>query len=121
MTSTRSAPRCSGRRPAQALIAGPAFRERLVRSAGRVLGLSVRSAQIGRVPRGMAHLWGRERLSAETIALLRAVGDSISRHVVTDVLPIEQAPGLLDALARRKRHVLQAVFTFGDDLPATAP
>jgi hypothetical protein len=37
------------------------------------------------------------------------------------VLPIEQAPGLLDALARRKRHVLQAVFTFGDDLPATAP
>jgi threonine dehydrogenase-like Zn-dependent dehydrogenase len=84
-------------------------------------GLAVRSAQIGRVPRGMAHLWGRERLSAETIALLRAVGDSISRHVVTDVLPIEQAPGLLDALARRKRHVLQAVFTFGDDLPATAP
>jgi hypothetical protein len=33
--------------------------------------------------------------------------------MITDVLPIERAPELLTALARRDRHVLQAVFTFG--------
>ncbi|HWM03327.1 MAG TPA: zinc-binding alcohol dehydrogenase, partial [Actinophytocola sp.] len=32
-------------------------------------GLTIRCAQIGRVPRGLAHLWDRERLSAETIDL----------------------------------------------------
>jgi threonine dehydrogenase-like Zn-dependent dehydrogenase len=37
-------------------------------------GLAVRCAQIGRVPRGLAHAWDRERLSAETIDLLRADG-----------------------------------------------
>ncbi len=36
-------------------------------------GLSLRCAQIGRVPRGLAHAWDRERLSAETIDLLRGV------------------------------------------------
>ncbi|HEY0578451.1 MAG TPA: zinc-binding alcohol dehydrogenase [Pseudonocardia sp.] len=76
-------------------------------------GLAVRCAQIGRVPRGLAHLWNRERLSAETIALLRAEGAHIRQHMITDVLPIERAPELLTALARRDRHVLQAVFTFG--------
>ncbi|WP_319460915.1 zinc-binding dehydrogenase, partial [Micromonospora sp. RTP1Z1] len=34
-------------------------------------GLSLRCAQIGRVPRGLAPTWDRERLSAETIELLR--------------------------------------------------
>ena len=34
-------------------------------------GLSLRCAQIGRVPRGLAPTWDRERLSAETIDLLR--------------------------------------------------
>ncbi len=78
-------------------------------------GLAVRCAQIGRVPRGLSHLWDRERLSAETITLLHAEGRSIAKHVVTDVLPVEHAPDLLTALAQRRRHVLQAVFTFGGE------
>ena len=40
-------------------------------------GLGIRCAQIGRVPRGLATTWDRERLSAETIELLRADGDAI--------------------------------------------
>ncbi|WP_116101232.1 MULTISPECIES: zinc-dependent alcohol dehydrogenase [Amycolatopsis] len=76
-------------------------------------GLAIRCAQIGRVPRGLAHTWDRERLSARTIDLLRTEGPGILAHVVTDVVPVEEAPELLMALARRRRHVLQAVFTFG--------
>jgi NADPH:quinone reductase-like Zn-dependent oxidoreductase len=83
-------------------------------------GLTVRCAQIGRVPRGLAHSWDRERLSAETVAMLRAEGRRITEHVITDVLPIEHAPDLLAALAQRRRHVLQAVFTFGDEPHAKA-
>jgi NADPH:quinone reductase-like Zn-dependent oxidoreductase len=75
-------------------------------------GLAVRCAQIGRVPRGLAHLWNRERLSAETIALLCTEAKSITRHVITDVLSLDEAPTLLTGLAVRRRHVLQAVFTF---------
>jgi threonine dehydrogenase-like Zn-dependent dehydrogenase len=75
-------------------------------------GLAVRCAQIGRVPRGLSHCWDRERLSAETVALLRADGEPITEHVITDLVPIERAPELLTALADRRRHVLQAVFTF---------
>jgi len=76
-------------------------------------GLTLRCAQIGRVPRGLAHSWDRERLSAETIELLRAEGTLIMKHLVTQILPIEQAPALLADLAERRAHVLQAVFTFG--------
>ena len=75
-------------------------------------GLAVRCAQIGRVPRGLAHSWDRERLSAETITLLRSEGTSIIKHLVTHVLPVEQAPQLFTDLAERRCHVMQAVFTF---------
>jgi NADPH:quinone reductase-like Zn-dependent oxidoreductase len=75
-------------------------------------GLSLRCAQIARVPRGLAHLWDRERLSAETISLLRKEGQPISRHLITDLVPIDEAPALLRDLATGRRHVLQAVFTF---------
>jgi NADPH:quinone reductase-like Zn-dependent oxidoreductase len=75
-------------------------------------GLALRCAQIGRVPRGTAHLWDRERLSAETIDLLRADGTAIATHLVTDLMPIEEAPALLADLANHGRHVRQAVFTF---------
>ena len=50
-------------------------------------GLAVRCAQIGRVPRGLAHSWDRERLSAETIGLLRADGTAIREHLITAVVP----------------------------------
>jgi threonine dehydrogenase-like Zn-dependent dehydrogenase len=72
-------------------------------------GLAIRCAQIGRVPRGQAHLWDRERLSRETIGLLRARGADVREHVVTDVVPFAQAPALLADLAARRRHVIQAV------------
>lgn len=77
-------------------------------------GLAIRCAQIGRVPRGLAHLWDRERLSAETVDLLRAEGAGIVKHLVTDLVPITQAPKLYAELADRRRQVLQAVFTFAD-------
>jgi threonine dehydrogenase-like Zn-dependent dehydrogenase len=74
-------------------------------------GLALRCAQISRVPRGQAHLWDRARLSAETVTLLRARGADIRAHLVTDVVPLADAPKLLADLAARRRHVLQAVFT----------
>ena len=76
-------------------------------------GLTVRCAQIGRVPRGLAHAWDRERLSAETIALLQAEGRAIREHLVTAVVPFEEAPRFLAGLAAGRQHQLQAVLTFG--------
>ncbi|WP_078760776.1 zinc-dependent alcohol dehydrogenase [Marinactinospora thermotolerans] len=74
-------------------------------------GLGIRCAQIGRVPRGLAHLWDRERLSAETIDLLRARGADVRERLVTDLVPLEEAPALMADVAERRRHVVQAVFT----------
>jgi threonine dehydrogenase-like Zn-dependent dehydrogenase len=79
-------------------------------------GLGVRTAQIGRVPRGTGHMWDRERLSAATIALLRAHGPAVREHVITDVVPLAEGPALLADLAARRRHVIQAVLTC-EDLP----
>lgn len=74
-------------------------------------GLTIRCAQIGRVPRGMAHHWDRERLSHETIALLRERGHLLREHVITDVVGFGQAPELLADLAARRRHTVQAVLS----------
>lgn len=75
-------------------------------------GLGIRCAQIGRVPRGHAHRWDRERLSAETVDLLLAAGAAIRDAVITDVVPLEEGPGLLADLAARRRHTIQAVLAF---------
>jgi threonine dehydrogenase-like Zn-dependent dehydrogenase len=72
-------------------------------------GLGLRSAQIGRVPRGTAHAWDRERLSAETVALLRGHGAAVREHLVTDLLPLHEGPAFLADLAARRRHTIQAV------------
>jgi threonine dehydrogenase-like Zn-dependent dehydrogenase len=72
-------------------------------------GLGVRCAQIGRVPRGLAATWDRERLSAATIELLRGYGDAIRKHVVSAVVPFDEAPRLLADLAERRRQEVQAV------------
>ncbi|MCK2221778.1 zinc-binding dehydrogenase [Actinomadura sp. ATCC 31491] len=72
-------------------------------------GLSVRCAQIGRVPRGLAHAWDRERLSFETIGLLREYGPLLRRHVITDVAGFHDGPQLLMDLAARRRQSIQAV------------
>ncbi|WP_084960960.1 zinc-binding dehydrogenase [Thermoactinospora rubra] len=72
-------------------------------------GLAIRCAQIGRVPRGLAHAWDRERLSHETIGLLRERGGLLRRHLVTDMVGFAQAPDFLRDLAARRRHTVQAV------------
>ncbi|HEX6967376.1 MAG TPA: zinc-binding alcohol dehydrogenase [Micromonosporaceae bacterium] len=72
-------------------------------------GLSLRCAQIGRVPRGLDATWDRERLSAATIELLRACGEELRAHLVTAVVPFDDAPRLLVDLADRRRHEVQAV------------
>jgi threonine dehydrogenase-like Zn-dependent dehydrogenase len=74
-------------------------------------GLTLRSAQIGRTPRGTTGHWDRHRLSAETIRLLRTRGSEIREHLVTDVVPLDEAPTLLTELADHRRHVVSAVFT----------
>jgi threonine dehydrogenase-like Zn-dependent dehydrogenase len=78
-------------------------------------GLTLRSAQIGHVPAGMASVWDRQRLSAETIQFLRARGDDIRKHLIMDVIDIAQAPRLLTDIAARRRHVLSAVFTVDEE------
>ena len=69
----------------------------------------MRCAQIGRMPRGLAPTWDRERLSAETIALLREHGAAIRAHLISTVVPFSDAPALLTDLAACRRHELQAV------------
>ena len=80
-------------------------------------GLTIRCAQISRVPRGLADRWDRRRLAEETAALLAADGHAIREHLVTDVLPIEQAPEFVADLAARHRSAMTAVFTYGDGTP----
>ena len=68
--------------------------------------LTLRCAQIGRIALG----WDRTRLSASTVDLLRAAGPAVREHLVTDVLPLAEAPAFLVELAERRRHTLTAVF-----------
>jgi NADPH:quinone reductase-like Zn-dependent oxidoreductase len=77
-------------------------------------GLSLHCAQIGRVPRGTSHLWDRDRLSTETLALLAAYGRDIVRHVITDYTPLSAAPQTLIRLASSRHDGLQVVFTRAD-------
>jgi threonine dehydrogenase-like Zn-dependent dehydrogenase len=78
-------------------------------------GLTIRSAQIGRVPRGLASAWDRRRLSGEILALLEEHGAAVRRHLLTDVVPFDEAPALFAALSRRQRHVLSAAFAVAPD------
>jgi threonine dehydrogenase-like Zn-dependent dehydrogenase len=72
-------------------------------------GLTIRCAQIGRVPRGLAPLWTRERLQAETVALLRAHGDVLRRTLLTDRVAFADGPAFLTDVMRHRRHALLAV------------
>jgi len=73
-------------------------------------GLSIRCAQIARVPRGMEDRWDHRRLAAETVDLLRSDGDLLLEHVITDIVPFEEAPRFVQELGARERHSIQAVF-----------
>ncbi len=72
-------------------------------------GLSLRCAQIGRVPRGLGASWDRERLSRETIALLLHHEQLVREHLVSDVVALDDAPALLADVSERRRSVVAAV------------
>lgn len=76
-------------------------------------GLTIRCAQIGRVPRGLSDTWGRERLAHETLSLLRHEGDRLREHMITDVVPVHEAPRVVADLASRRRDAIQIVFDYG--------
>jgi threonine dehydrogenase-like Zn-dependent dehydrogenase len=73
-------------------------------------GLSLVCAQIGRVPRGLAHLWDRRRLSTETLDLLADHGQLVRDVLITDVVPLQLAPQVFAELSARRRHALTVVF-----------
>jgi threonine dehydrogenase-like Zn-dependent dehydrogenase len=75
-------------------------------------GLTIRCAQIARVPRGLQAEWDRARLSAETVQLLREQGSLIRRHLITDIVPFAEAGEVIVELAERKRHAIQLVIAF---------
>jgi NADPH:quinone reductase-like Zn-dependent oxidoreductase len=75
-------------------------------------GLTVCSAQIARVPRGLSDRWDRPRLSRETLGLLAAHGPAIREALVTDVVDISEAMEAMTALSDRRRHAIQVVFRF---------
>ncbi len=77
-------------------------------------GLTVRCAQIGRVPRGLAGAWTRDRLCAATLDLLDARGGDVREHLVTDLVPFDEGPALLEDVSQRRRAVVQAVLTYED-------
>ncbi len=77
-------------------------------------GLSIRCAQIGRVPRGLSHVWDRRRLAGETIDLLEEIGDAIVEHVVTHVVPLAEGPDFLKTLVETRPEFLQIVFKGAD-------
>lgn len=84
-------------------------------------GLTIRCAQINRVPRGLAGTWDRRRLSDETAALLLDEGDLLRRRLITDVVAVSDAPAVILELVRRERRALQIVFDFTHEGVATLP
>ena len=73
-------------------------------------GLSIRCAQINRMPRALAHSWDQRRLAQETIALLAQHGQAIRDHMITHVIPYGDAPGFLRHLVQDRPDFLQIVF-----------
>ncbi|MGN6489879.1 MAG: zinc-dependent alcohol dehydrogenase [Devosia sp.] len=77
-------------------------------------GLTIRCAQINRVPRGLAHLWDRRRLGLETVSLLRAEAGAVLREVITHVVPFDDGPAFLSELVQNRPEFLQIVFKVAD-------
>ena len=73
-------------------------------------GLVIRCAQIGRVPRGLAEAWDRDRLVAATLEMLHAHGASVRDHLITDVVPLADGAAVIADLAARRRQAIQIVF-----------
>lgn len=79
-------------------------------------GLSVRCAQIGRMPRGTAHAWSRSRLARETIELLRTQASRLVETLVTHRVPLAGAPDFIGRLLQERPDFLQIAF----DMQATS-
>ncbi|EJB02157.1 putative dehydrogenase [Rhizobium leguminosarum bv. trifolii WSM597] len=77
-------------------------------------GLNIRCAQINRVPRGLAPLWDRRRLARATVDLLASDGTMIREHIVTHVVPLDEAPSFLADLVENRPEFLQVVFKVGE-------
>ena len=77
-------------------------------------GLSIRCAQINRVPRGLGFQWDRARLCRETVALLAERGPEIRAQVVTHVVPYDEGPQFLKHLVEDRPEFLQIVFKVRD-------
>jgi threonine dehydrogenase-like Zn-dependent dehydrogenase len=75
-------------------------------------GLSIRCAQIGRVPRGLAFQWDKLRLAKETLSLLADRGREIREQMITHVVPVGDAPQFLKQLVRDRPEFLQIVFDY---------
>jgi threonine dehydrogenase-like Zn-dependent dehydrogenase len=75
-------------------------------------GLTIRCAQIARVPRVSEPSWDRRRLVEVTSQLVRARGPALLRHLVTDVVPFSDAARVMTELADRRRHAIQLVIAF---------
>jgi NADPH:quinone reductase-like Zn-dependent oxidoreductase len=73
-------------------------------------GLNLRCAQINRVPRGFERMWDRSRLARETVGLLEAKGELIERHMITHIVPFDEAPVFLRDLVEQRPEFLQIVF-----------
>lgn len=74
-------------------------------------GLTIRCAQINNLPFHLEHTWTRHRLAAETIRLLLAKGDLLRKHIITHIVPFDDAPAFVTDLAvEYQPAVIQAVF-----------
>ena len=73
-------------------------------------GLNIRCAQINRVPRELSPHWDRRRLAQETIKLLSHEGGLIQEHLITHVVPFDDAPAFLSSVLARQFEFLQIVF-----------
>jgi threonine dehydrogenase-like Zn-dependent dehydrogenase len=74
-------------------------------------GLRHVAAQIFRVPRRLQHAWDRRRLSDVTVRFLAAHGDDVKRHLITEVVPLDQAQRVFEDIAAKRRQPLQVVFS----------
>jgi threonine dehydrogenase-like Zn-dependent dehydrogenase len=73
-------------------------------------GLGLIAAQIGRVPLGLSETWTRRRLSEQTLALLEQDGAAVRAHMITHVVPFDDAPNFLNHLIADRPEFLQIVF-----------
>lgn len=72
-------------------------------------GLTIRSAQINRMPRPLSAAWDRRRLAQETLALLAEDGAAIRAQMITHVVPFDDGPAFLRHLLRDRPEFCQIV------------